>query len=220
MPLGQERVVEQVDLLVNVYDPKGNRRAGERLNARIALRPDDRVADVSYEVLSRVDLPAGRYQVRLAASSSMQGKSGSVFLDVDVPDFSTGDVSMSGVLLSVTPGPPAAPKDKLASLVPVVPTTERTFTGSDRVVAFARVYQGGKKALAPVTLTSRIVDGRGTAVFDATESVGADRFSANRAADYRLDLPLARLAPGLHLLTIDAQSGKVTARRAVRFVVR
>jgi hypothetical protein len=216
-PPGADRVVENVDLLVNVYDPKGDRRGGERLNARVVLRPE-RAGDVRYELFSRVDLPPGRYQVRLAASSSLQGKSGSVFVDVDVPDFARDALSMSGALLSATPGLTSAPRDKLASLLPVVPTTKREFVADERVTAFVRIYQGGSKDLAPVIVTARIVDGGGTTVFDTMETLGADRFAADRAADYRLELPLQRLAPGPHLLTIEAKAGKATVRRDVRFM--
>jgi VWFA-related protein len=218
-PPGADRVVEDADLLVNAYDPKGDRRGIERLSARVILKPE-RAAEVRYELFSRLDLPPGRYQIRLAASSSMQGKSGSVFVDVDVPDFSKAALSMSGALLSAAAGPTSAPKDKLASLVPVVPTTRREFSGGDRIEAFARIYQGGRKALATVTVSSRIVDGLGATVFDTTETFGPDRFATDRAAEYRLDLPIERLAPGMYLLVVDAKTRTASSRRDVRFMVR
>jgi VWFA-related protein len=49
-------------------------------------------------VVSQLDLPEGRYQIRVASASG--GNSGSVIYDLDVPDFSDGDFTMSGVSLA------------------------------------------------------------------------------------------------------------------------
>lgn len=216
-PDGVTRAVDNVDVLVNAYDPGGRRRGSDRLRGRVVLRPAPGEA-ARYEVVSRLDLAPGRYQLRLAAQSSLQGKSGSVYYDVEVPDFTKDALLLSGLVLSATPGVASVPADRLASLVPVVPTTRREFTTGDQVTAFLRVYQGGRKPLAPVALVARIVDGPGATVFEKTETLAADRFSSARAADYRLELPIATLAPGSHLLTVETTLGdRAIARRDVRF---
>jgi len=218
-PPGTDRVVEHADLLVQAYDPKGDRRAGERMTVRVVLRPE-REGDVVYEVFSRLDLPPGRYQLRLAASSALQGKSGSLFFDLDVPDFTGQALSWSGVVVSAASGPTSAGKEKLAALLPVLPTTRREFTAEDAVTVFARLYQGGRNALAPVTVRTRIEDDTGVTVSDTTDLLEAGRFDAGRSAEYRIALPLDKLVAGLYLLTIDAQAGKAVARRTVTFSVR
>jgi hypothetical protein len=147
-------------------------------------------------------------------------KSGSVYCDLDVPDFARAPLSLSGVVLSVTPGVVSGPKDRLAPLVPLVPTTMREFGRGDQVTAFLRVYQGGSGALAPVTLSIQIVNGQDTAVVKTSETLGADRFAKGRAADYFVEVPIARLSSGPHLLTVEANTGGKTARRDVRFEVR
>jgi hypothetical protein len=55
---------------------------------------------------------------------------------------------------------------------------------------------------------------------DEATSLTADRFTPNRSADFRLELPLARLERGEYLLTIEASLGQNIARRGVRFTVR
>lgn len=220
MPVGQERVIENVDLLLQAYDPGGSRRGGERHKVRLVLRPNEYQPDINYELISRVDLRPGRYQVRMAATSSMQGRSGSVYLDVDVPDYSKLALSMSGVLMNVAPGVTTAPKDKLAGVVPIVPTTERAFAPSDRVVAFVRVYQGGKQPPAPAVVAARIVDGLNGVAFETREDIGADRFGPARSSDYQLDMPVGDLPAGPYLLTIEARAGKTTVRRDVPFRMR
>jgi hypothetical protein len=57
-------------------------------------------------------------------------------------------------------------------------------------------------------------------VFDNTTELAADRFTANHGADYRLNLPVERLASGEYLLTIDAAQGERVARRGLRFTIR
>jgi len=114
----------------------------------------------------------------------------------------------------------AAPKGKLASLIPIVPTAERTFVADDTVTAFARIYEGGKDPVQPVGVTTRILDGAGAEVFSKVESLGADRFGAGRSVDIKLALPLSTLTSGPYLLSVVATCGKVTARQDVRFSMR
>lgn len=210
---------ETIELLASAYGPEGEFKASTRETVRYVPQPEnDRI---EHEFVSRLDLKPGRYSLRLAAKSAALGKAGSVFYDVDVPDFSRAALSLSGLVLSAAPGPPAAPRDRLASLLPVTPTTRREFNRRDRVTAFLRVYHGGKAPPAPATLAVLVTDGRGATVLDAPQTISSDQFAANRAANFRFDLPLAQLAPGPYLLTVEAAlSARATARRDVRFVVR
>ena len=168
-------------------------------------------------MLGRIDLKPGRYELRL---STKFDKLGSVYADIDVPDFAKEPLSMSGVLMSVTPGVAVAPAELLTPIVPVLPTTERAFARTDRVAAFLRVYQGGGAKIAPTTIAIRIVDDHDKTVIDQTDTLGVDRFATARAADQRFALPLTELAPGEYLLTFEVTMGKATARRDVRFSIR
>ncbi len=91
---------------------------------------------------------------------------------------------------------------------------------SDVVTAFLRIYQGGSDKLGPVSMKMQILDAAGKSVFDKADTLAPDRFSAERAADYQLRLPLAQLAPGEYLLTFAAGTSKATARRDTQFQVR
>jgi hypothetical protein len=88
------------------------------------------------------------------------------------------------------------------------------------VVAFLQIYQRGGKAPGAVNLSVSVIDQKGAAVDRVDAVVSADRFSKEGTADYRFNLPLAILAPGPHLLTIEAKAGDKTIRRDVRFVRR
>jgi VWFA-related protein len=170
--------------------------------------------------LARFDLAPGRYQLRAAATSPGRGAGGSVYADLDVPDFAKAPLSLSGVVVSTIPAPSSTPAGALARLLPAVPTTRRAFSPADGALAFLQICQGGDKPLAPVTLGVRIVNDRNATVSTSTESLTPERFGTTRAADYRYTLPLKTLAPGEYLLTFEVTLGKTTARRDVRFTVK
>ena len=110
--------------------------------------------------------------------------------------------------------------DLLSDLVPITPTTQRTFQRSEPISAYLRLYQGGKDALAAVQIRARIVDAADAAVVDEASTVDADDFKPTRSAEYRLELPLERFSTGQYLLTIEATLGKTRVSRDLRFSVR
>ena len=105
-------------------------------------------------------------------------------------------------------------------LVSAVPTTRREFAATDRVTAMLWVYQGARGPLAPVTLSTRIVNEKDETVSTTSETLAVDRFAAGRRMESSFELPLDRLPPGAYLLTFEATMSKVSDRRDVPFSVR
>jgi VWFA-related protein len=215
----EARVIEKVDLQVSAFNVDGKLFGTTRLRADVTVRAGA-TGLAEYEVLARLDLKPGRYQLRTAANVGSTATSGSLYYDVDVPDFAGAAVSLSGLVVSATPSPPLAPRGGLAGVIPVSPTTRRLFGAGDRAAAFVRVYQGGKGAPAAVPLRVRILDATGAAVMDQPYDLPAPQFTAARSADVRIDLPVTRLRPGDYLLSIDAALGTASARRESRFAIR
>jgi hypothetical protein len=213
-PPVEARTVQTVELAATAFDADGRSKGSRRLNARIVLLPTDG-RDAEYEVLSRIDLRPGRYSLRIAAHNPALGTSGSVYYDIDVPDFSRRGLWLSGVVLGATPGLPSAPRDVLADLLPVVPTTMREFEEDDVVVAYMRIYHRGR-SIEPVPVAVRVADASGAIVHRADQIVRADAFR-DGAAEFRAALPLGDLAPGQHLLTIEATAGDSKVTREIRF---
>ena len=209
---------DDLEVLVNAYTPEGDRRASEQLKGTVAL---DRLGGSAgaYEFLSQLVLAPGRYELRVSVASAMQARSGSVYVDVEVPDFQRSALSMSGVLLAATPPTPVAPRDLLVSLVPIVPTVRRTFASADRVTTFVTIHQGGSGTLEPAVATFRITDSTGKVVVEQPRRYLAADFGASRSVAFEVDVPVARLAAGQYLLTIDTAAGKATVRRDVRFEI-
>ena len=216
-----EPTQEQVELLSVAVDAQTYRqRAAYRQTVNLKLRPVTATGDAKYEIISKLDLEPGRYQVRFAAHITRVGKSGSVFHDVEIPDFRKAQVSLSGVVLGVIPSLASAPKNVLADIIPIVPTTQRTFLSGHQPTAFLRIYQGERKALERVTVTTTIMNDQGRLVVRASRTLEAFNFNAARAADHRYDLPINDLATGAYLLRFEAAAGNSTFSRDLRFVVR
>jgi hypothetical protein len=212
------RTIEKVDLAVRAFDTNGKAFGVTNLRADVTIRADASGL-AEYEVLSRIDLKPGRYQLRTAANVGSLGTAGSLYYDVVVPDFMDAPLSLSPLVLTSTAAPIVAPRDALKTLIPIVPTTKRTFRPVDQAAAFLRIYQGGSKPLSAVPLRIQLRSDADVLVFDRREEVGAATFSSARAADLNLALPLSRLSPGAYLLTIEATL-KQTVRRDLRFNVQ
>ncbi|HVB36999.1 MAG TPA: VWA domain-containing protein, partial [Vicinamibacterales bacterium] len=94
----QGRYDDSVEVAYQAIDAKGKVQAGNRDVINLALKADtlERVKQTGIRLLNRMDLPPGRYQVRLAAREDGNGSVGSVRYDLEVPDFYGPPLSMSG----------------------------------------------------------------------------------------------------------------------------
>ncbi len=213
----EQRTVERVTMQVSAFSVSGRHVASQRFNADVAIRAGANGL-VEYEVLSKMELKPGRYQLRLAAHIGSLSTSGSVYADVDVVDVTKAPISMLALQLSATPGPIVAPRDALKGVLTLVPTTRRTFVAGDRVTAFTRVFQGGKEAVKPLAIRVQLRSPRDETIVDRPIQLPADRFTGDRSAEVAMDLPVDQLAPGEYLLRIEAESGS-GVRRDLRFRV-
>lgn len=216
-PVPEEAMAEEIRVLVRAFDAEGRSRRASTFNAKIMMRPAE-IDRARYEVVGRIDVDPGRYQMRVSAESRSLGRTGSVYAELIVPDFRKDIVSLSGVVLTASPALASAGAKDLEPILAVAPTTQREFAGHTGA-AFVRLYQGGKRPVVSVPITSEIVNGRGDVVVERSDLVEASRFDAARAADHRLELPVATLEPGPYLLTFEAALDGQAARRDVRFVV-
>jgi hypothetical protein len=210
---------EELTLRTVAYTAAGNAKYDVRAKTSLPVLPG--AGWISTSVPSTLNVASDRYELWLSVQEPRTFRVGGVFHSIDVPDFSAQTVTVSGVVLGRKPteGSPVPPA--VAEVVPIIPTTARTFGQGDEISAFFRVYQGRNTPLAPVSLTVRILDERAAEQLDVSESLGVDRFASSRAADYRLRLPLDRLTSGQYLLTIEARLGdRISPKRDVPFSVR
>jgi hypothetical protein len=206
-----------VRALAAAYDRDG-KPLDQQVQTVTASPPPGAREEFEYELVSRLRLKPGRHEIRVALEDVGRQVKGSVYTYVTVPDFLKAPLSLSGVVLGTR-----LPTSRSAfhDLLPVTPTVRREFSKTDRLMAFARVYQGGRDPLVPVTVMMRIVDAQMHTMAEGRTPLFEEPSARSRAADYRVELPLASLAAGPYLLTIEATRGaKQTAREDVRFTMR
>jgi hypothetical protein len=59
-----------------------------------------------------------------------------------------------------------------------------------------------------------------SSAFASLETLDGERFGQARAADVRFDVPVAKLAPGPCLLSVETVAGKTTKGREIRLAVK
>jgi hypothetical protein len=212
LPVERQRVVEVV---AAAFDMSGRPKGGRRQTIGLTLGAAA-AADAEYEVTSRLPLAPGRYEIRMAAV--VDGRAGSVFTTVEIPDFARAPLSLSGLVVERRPPLPSS-TGLLGDLLPVAPTAARTFAASDWASVFLRLYQGGNRPLAPVQLGLRITDLQDMVVHTETSELDAATFSRARTADFHWAIPVTRFGPGEHLLTIEATLGGTRVVKHLRFRV-
>jgi VWFA-related protein len=215
-----ERITETTELQISVFTPEGSHRETTRHTARLVIRPGAD-AEAAYEVLGLIELPAGRYALRVAAHNGTTKKSGSVFTDVVVPAFAEAPFSATPILFATSPGRASAPTGVFWNVLPIVPTADREFAGAQNVSAFMRVFQVGKRPIEPVTVTVLIRNAADQIVERDSRTIEARQFAnpGLASADFRYGVPTWRLPPGQYLLTFEASLGDTVLRRDIRFRV-
>jgi VWFA-related protein len=190
----------------------GRAQRATRTEMNLTLRPDThkRVKANGLRANPRLTLEPGRYQIRVGARDNVRRQVGTVFYDLQVPDFRKEPLMMSGVLITalsaqnaMTALPdPAAPKP-----LPGPATSHRMFGAQDTLTVFAEIYDNiaakqARQIEASVTLTAE--DGK--EVFSARDSI-SNQPGAEHWTSYGLsrEVPLKNVPPGRYLLRVEAQ---------------
>lgn len=218
LPPIQTPMAERLNIVRTLYDTEGRPGTPAPETADIQLQPQGG-DQVRYDVYQRLALAPGRYSIRFNATSAALDKSGSVYVDFDVPDFTREPLSVSPIVIGTRA--PGSRDDVLAPVLPIVPTTVRSFAAGERPIAFVRVAQGGSAPLLPATATVKILDLADATVSHSTHAIAVDAFDGSRSAPFESPLTLAGLASGPYLLTVEVTtSGGVSARRDLVFRIR
>lgn len=216
---GSATAVVPLDVSVGAFTPAGQLRASGRQTMDVSWPADARARRV--EALARLDLAPGDYEIRAAVTGGLGERPASVFSYITVPSFATLPLSLSNLIIAAAPGANVVPSGVLEPVLPVAPSTSRTFSRTEPAVAFLRIYQGtGRDAeIQPVSVRARVIDTTDRAVVDSALVFQPREFASNRTADCRINLPLSRLSPGEYLLHVEATMGERVAGRALRFRV-
>jgi len=204
------------NLLTMVLTPieqNGKVWPGKQTKAKLDLQPDTFEAATAngVRVLSSIDIPPGRYQIRVSATEEGAGRTGSVLYDLEVPDFYEDPLAMSGVALTALSGgqvPTMGSEGIIAPLVAGPTIATREFLKGDAIALFLEVYENQPK-MAPhkveLSVTLRGTDGR--VVFRAAEERSSTELQAGRGGyGYAPVIPLTEVEPGQYVIHVEARS--------------
>ena len=209
-----------LEVAVTASDTKGKTFPGDRNTINLAFKPDTlaRVKARGFRVVSQIDLPPGRYQLRIAAAEST-GQLGSVFYDLEVPDFYKAPFTMSGLAITAASAgqtPTARAKDPLKDFLPAAPTAARAFARGDELALFAEFYENAPGAQAhKLDITTTVRSDAGRVVFQNQEERSSTELQGGRGGyGYNTRIPLTDLEPGVYVIHVEAKS-RAAADQAV-----
>src|SRR5688572_10267842 len=134
---------DSLELSLFALDERGRQHGGSFYQFNLALRSDtyERVRGSIVRMNPRIALPPGRYQVRVGVRETGAGEMGSVFHDVQVPDYAASGLSISGLLVTDQTARQqfsAQPDDELPpGLLPGPAISRRTFSRNDVISMFS-----------------------------------------------------------------------------------
>ncbi|MGH9373505.1 MAG: hypothetical protein ACRD15_18445, partial [Vicinamibacterales bacterium] len=222
------KLTNDIEFVAVPLDSSGKARDGARDQVTITPRPQTRdlILARGIRIVRRIDLPAGRYSVRVGARESGSGAIGSLVLDVDVPDFGKGPLVMSGIALTsatATSTLTARPDDQLKDVLPAPPTVVREFAPEDQLTLFAEVYDH-IRAPHRVEIKTTVTADDGKVVYAQTDMRGSEELGARGDGFGHLrTVPLKNFAAGRYVLRVEARglvSDGGSVSRDLEFAVR
>ncbi|MBM3778350.1 MAG: VWA domain-containing protein [Acidimicrobiia bacterium] len=203
---------DAVELVVTPYGQGGDgAKPGTRTKIGLSLKPDtrDRANAHGFRALAALDVPPGRYQLRVAAAEDGSGRAGSVLYDLEIPDFFTEPFTMSGVAVTAASAremPTVGSEGVIAPLVLAPTIATREFSRRDTLALFAEVYANMPNA-PPHTLdlSTTVRDQRGVVVFQHSDARSSTELTAGRGGyGYTPQIPLEGFEPGTYVIHVQA----------------
>lgn len=214
------RGVGKLELLEAVADADGHVKASERgsLDMKLSDATRQAMADQGLRVMSRLDVPPGKYLLRVAGVDGSGSSKGSVQYDLDVPDFSSAPIAMSGLTLSLASEArqPTTGSDKdWPKRFDHAPTARRTFRAGDELTVAGEAYIN-EKWNGPIQANTMILRPSGDVAIETRDTLGAGGPSTYR---YDSTVALTNLEPGDYIFKVEVQTGDFTASRQIPFSV-
>ena len=225
------KFVGAVDLAVMAVDESGGKnKGGLHFQVPLPLLPAtyQQVSRTGLRVTATMDVPPGRYQLRIGAVDGTSHRIGSVHFDLDVPDFTAEPLTMSGlVLTSALAGQVrtafANPNDEIRKMLPGPPTVSRTFRSGEQLALVAEVYDNETKTTHGLDIVTTVFSDDGRQIFKKEDQHSTSELGGTSGGfGHTALIPLRGVAPGLYVLKVEARSrlGKSpTVSREVQFRV-
>jgi len=213
---------DDVEVSVLAVDRDAKIRDGGRDVVQLRLKPTthDVVSKNGVRISRRLELPPGRYQLRVGVRDGGSGATGSVLYDVEVPDFAKEPLTMSGLLLSSVYAarmPTANPDPDFKEVLPTQPTAIRDFPRNDQLALFAEVYDNETKVPHRVSIKTTVIADDGKIVHTAEDERKSEELKGARGGyGYATTIDTKALAPGRYVLRVEATSLLSNGGKAAR----
>jgi hypothetical protein len=223
------RFTERIDLAMATVDSSGHASNGTQTTLALKLTPEEleRMKATGMRWQSTLALAPGHYQLRVAVRASGSARRGLAIAEIDVPDFTTPEVGMSGIALTSLPAVLAigsGQKPPFARLTGP-PTAAREFVAGDRITAAAQVYSAaahadGLRVTARVEAVQREAapDSDRAKPLEATQRIAG---AAGAREEVAFSFGTDSMPPGQYILTIRAHrpDGAALAERRVGYTI-
>lgn len=213
---------DRTEVTFTVTDTTGKVRGSGGHSLALSLKPDTLAVakERGLRVVTQLDLPAGRYQVRVAVGEE-GGRAGSALYDLEVPDFYKAPLTMSGIALSSARSaqtPTVLPKNPLANLLPGPPVTVREFSQDDELALFAEFYENlpGSPAHSFDITTSLLAEGGRVVITNSDQRSSTELQGGRGGYGFSATLPLKGVAPGRYVIRVEGRSRAGNGENAVR----
>ena len=223
-----DRFLEDLELSIVAADYDGKIRGSDRQTMNLKLKPETHqvmMAGGGVRMLSRIEVPPARYQLRVGVHESNGGSVGSVPIDLDVPDFTKAPFAISGLAITSSRAPrlvTVKPDPVLKDALPLPPVANRAFTAAETLNVFAEIYDRTVPTPHEVDVAVTVRPKNGDQhVYQLRESRHVAAGGGVRTAPYSTAIPLNKLPAGDYVLTVEAKSreGGHSAVREVPFTV-
>ena len=204
----------KIELSFYGVNDQGKALGGTHSVLDLTLRPDtkERVAKFGVRVNPRVNLPPGRYHMRIGAREAVGGLTGSVFYELEVPDFRKEKLMLGGLLIAAASGqetPSIQADTVLGKVLPASATSRRVFPQRDLLAVYTEVYDNiGAQPARNVDMAVRLLDENGKEVFVTRNELANGGTAKDKAWDiygYTAQLVLKDVPPGRYALRVEAQ---------------
>jgi hypothetical protein len=217
---------DTLNTVTTVVDSDGKMRVNEKATVDMTLMPAtlQRAQLVGFRVMSAVNLPPGRYQLRVSVADA-EGIAGSVVDTLEVPDFYKQPIAMSALSLTSVGGrlvPTAKVKDDpVTPLLMAPPVTGRTFSRDDQITLFTEIYEN-QQNVPPhtVDITTEVRADGGRVVFNNAEQRSSTELKGRGGYGYVVQVPLNDFTPGVYVVHVEGKSLGRSVSKDVQIQVR
>ena len=219
-----------VPILVGIDDPRDGGRAPQRPIDLLIAAADQgggtkdmrRISVQASRLVVRMELNPGRYHLRAAGADASGDMLGSVVYDIDVPDFTKGPLTMSGLVLgsdAESKRPVRGFSDEWRRLMRVTPTWLRTFPFTDTLLVATEIYDNENRNAHELGFTLTVRDLDGAVVHRQNETINR---APTREKTFTFGrtwrIPLRAINPGSYIVSVEAQDSTRAAVHALREV--